>query len=83
MLLTFGARYTEAVTVFYELSGGGAQARLTAFGRTLEALGWTVEVLENTTQPGLFLLLCRGSGEAPLPVDTPTGAKLWQFRSVL
>ncbi len=83
MLSTFGARYTEAVTVFYELSGDGAQERLTAFGRTLTKLGWTVEVLENTVQPGLFLLFCRGQGETRLPDDAPTGAKLWQFRSVL
>ena len=81
-LSTFGARYTETVTVFYELSGDEARERLTAFGRTLEALGWAVELLENTTQSGLFLLLCRGSGEALLPNDAPAGAKLWQFRRV-
>ncbi len=68
------------MTVFYELSEDGAQERLTAFGRTLEALGWTVEVLENTVQPGLFLLLCRGPDTARLPDDTPTGAKRWQFK---
>lgn len=71
------------MTVFYELSGDGAQARLTAFGGTLTELGWTVEVLENTAQPGLFLLLCRGQGETLLPDAAPAGAKLWQFRSVL
>lgn len=71
------------MTVFYELSGDGAREHLTAFGRTLEALGWAVEVLENTVQPGLFLLLCRGQGEALLPDDAPAGTKLWQFRRVL
>ena len=82
-LSTFGARYTGAVTVFYELSGDGAQERLTAFGRTFTELGWAVEVLENTVQSGLFLLLCRGPDEAHLPDDAPAGAKLWQFRRVL
>lgn len=71
------------MTVFYELLGDGARERLSAFGETLTVLGWAVEVLENTTQPGLFLLLCRGSDEALLPGDAPAGTKLWQFRRVL
>ena len=83
MFSAFEARYTEAVTVFYELSGDGAQEHLTVFGRTLTELGWAVELLENTVQPGLFLLLCRGQEEARLPDDAPTGAKLWQFKQVL
>lgn len=82
MRLTFGARYTRAVTVFYELSGDGAKERLRAFGETLAAYGWEVEVLENTAQPGLFLLLCQGSDETLLPDEAPTSAKVWQFRRV-
>lgn len=79
---TFGARYTGAVTLFYELSGDGAREQLTAFGERLAGLGWAVEVLENTTQPGLFLLLCRGQGGALLPNEAPAGTKLWQFKRV-
>ena len=79
---TFGARYTGAVTVFYELSGDGAREQLTAFGERLVGLEFTVEVLENMTQPGLFLLLCRGPDGVLLPNETPPGAKLWQFKQV-
>ncbi len=64
---------------FYELQGVGARAVLGAFARSLGA-GAETELLESTTQPGLFLLLCRS--EAPLDVQVPAGAKVWQFRAV-
>lgn len=68
------------MTVFYELAGDGARERLEALSPALTALGWEVELLESTAQPGLFLLLCRGADATPLPGDAPVGAKVWQFR---
>ena len=79
-MLAPGTRYTEAVTVFYELSGDAARVRLKAFTPALTALGWDVELLESTTQQNLFLLLCRGADATPLPGDIPTGVRVWQFR---
>ena len=62
--------------IFYELQGERARGTLEAFAHSL---GGETELLESTTQPGLFLLLCRGDAPADAPV--PAGAKVWQFRA--
>jgi len=65
--------------IFYELQGEGAREVLGAFARSLGA-GAETELLESTTQPDLFLLLCRG--DAAAGVQVPAEAKVWQFRTV-
>lgn len=69
------------MTVFYELQGDGARETLEAFALKLEAAGLGSELLENATQPYLFLLLCRSREGLP-PFDAPAAAKVWQFRTV-
>lgn len=70
--------------IFYELQGEGARGTLEAFAHSLGA-GAETELLESTTQPGLFLLLCRGDAPADAPLSNtqvPAGTKVWQFRAV-
>ena len=65
--------------IFYELQGEGARGALEAFARSLGE-GAETELLESTTQPDLFLLLCRT--DPPTSEGVPAGAKVWQFRVV-
>lgn len=66
---------SETVT-FIELSGPTARADLTAIADEAARRGASCELLASTAEPGLHLLVCRGTAELP---GAPADARRWAF----
>ena len=66
------------MTVFYELRGVEAQARLEAAALALEAFGIRATLLEGFDTRNLYLLFFDCTEDTDLPV-APEGTKTWRF----
>lgn len=66
------------MTVFYEISGGQAQARLEAAALALESFGIQATLLEGYDDANVYLLQFDCSEDTVLPA-APKNAKVWRF----
>ena len=64
---------------FFEAAGEEAVTRLRTFADELQGRGAELSLLRNEDQPGMLLLMVRGTD---LELEAPSGVRHWRFREV-